>query len=241
MGDIKHLKSQIVRDLEEAGRKSLYVADANESDPRYKAYGVRAPALREILKKHRPAIRQLELGRQIKLATQMVESGFGEQQSVGLFILEPHSDYYIPERFGELDRLVGCLHGWSKVDGFTGSLLRDVLFNHPKKFPLLVEKWNQDSDLWLRRASVVLFARKVAKSGLFNDFALTMCDSLKHAPEDLVRKGVGWALKDLMRSDKKRVLDYVFKLRQQNISGTITSYAIRDLKGQERADFLARK
>ena len=241
MSDINDLNDQIVRDLEEAGRSSPYSADADESDSRYKAYGVRMPALKEIFKKHRSDIRQLKLKDQIKLAGRLIRSGFGEQQTFGLFILEPRSDYYSPERFNELDRMIRRLHGWSKVDGFTGSLLRDVLFDHPEPFLELVEKWNRDKDMWLRRTSVVLFTRKVAKSGLFNDFALKMCENLKRAPEDLVQKGVGWALKDLMRSDKKRILDYVFTLRKQNVSRTITSYAIRDLKGQERADFLARQ
>ncbi len=241
MSDLSQLHGQIIHDLEAAGRISPYKADADESDPRYKAYGVRMPALKEIFKNHRSAIRQFELKDQIKLANRLIRSGFGEQQTFGLLILEPHSDYFTPERFGELDRIVRRLHGWSKVDGFSASLLRNVLFNHPEPFLELVQKWNQDKDMWLRRMSVVLFTRKVAKSGLFNDFALKMCDNLKNAPEDLVQKGVGWALKDLMRSDRKRVLDYVFKLRKQNVSKTITSYAIRDLKGQERAEFLARK
>lgn len=92
--------------------------------------------------------------------------------------------------------------------------------------------------MWLRRMSVVIFTRKVAKSGQFTDIALEMCDNLIHAEEDLVQKGVGWALKDLMKADKDRILDYVRQLRRDKISSTITLYAIRDLKGQERKDFL---
>jgi 3-methyladenine DNA glycosylase AlkD len=131
------------------------------------------------------------------------------------------------------------LHGWSKIDSFTGSLLRDVLFLYPDGFVNLVRDWNQDTDMWLRRASVVLFTRKAAKSGDFNDFALEMCDNLKYAEEDLVQKGVGWALKDLMYSDKERIMDYVRELRAQGVSSVITLYAIKDLKGEERASFLS--
>ena len=92
----------------------------------------------------------------------------------------------------------------------------------------------------MRRASVVLFTRKVARSGKYNDVALAHCDNLKHDPEDMVRKGVGWSLKDLMRSDKKRVLDYVVSLRQQGVSSVITLYALRDIKGAERGTILAK-
>ena len=240
MNEVISVKTHILRDLEKAGKISPYKADANESDPRYKSYGVRAPQKKTIFKHHRQAIRQLEISQQIALAYSLIKSSFGEQQSIGLWILEPHSTYFSPPRFDELDQLVRCLFGWSKVDEFTGSLLRKVLFNHPEPFMKLVKSWNHDPDQWLRRASVVLFTRKVAKSGQFTGFAINMCDNLKHASEDLVRKGVGWSLKDLMQADKQRVLDYVFQLRQQNVSSVITSYAIRDLKGQERDRFLAR-
>ena len=240
MNDVISVKTHILRDLEKAGKISLYKADANESDPRYKSYGVRAPQKKTIFKHHRQAIRQLEISQQIALAYSLIKSSFGEQQSIGLWILEPHLAYFSPPRFDELDQLVRCLFGWSKVDEFTGSLLRKVLFNYPEPFMKLVKSWNHDPDQWLRRASVVLFTRNVAKSGQFTGFAINMCDNLKHASEDLVRKGVGWSLKDLMHADKQRVLDYVFQLRQQNVSSVITSYAIRDLKGQERARFLAK-
>src|SRR5439155_510076 len=56
---------------------------------------------------------------------------------------------------------------------------------------------------------------------------------------DLVRKGVGWALKDLMRGDRERVLEYVKELRRRGVSSTVTLYAIRDLDGRERQEVLA--
>ena len=239
MNQVTDLHKLIIADLELAGKSSLYSADANEPDPRYKSYGVRAQAKKEIFATHRQSIRALPRNQQVMLATALIQSGFGEQQDMGLFVLQKAPHYFSPERFSELDNLVRCLHGWSKVDGFTGSLLRDVLFRHPQEFLDVVRVWNSDPDMWLRRASVVLFTRKVAQSGQFNDFALEMCQTLIDAEEDLVRKGVGWALKDLMRSDKERIKAYVRQLRKQGVSGVITRYAIRDLKGVERAEFLA--
>ena len=234
------LYNQIVQDLESAGRESPYLADANEPDPRYLSYGVRAAGKKAIFASHRNSIRALAEAQQLQLAHRLIHSGYGEQQEIGLFILERHTTYFTPQRFDELDAYIRCLRGWSKVDSFAGSLVRDVLLAHPEQMLDLVRTWNQDNDMWLQRMSVVLFTRKVAKSGKFNDFALEMCANLVNSDEDLVRKGVGWSLKDLMRSDRERVLSYVCQLRQQGVSSTITLYAIRELKGQERAAFLSR-
>jgi 3-methyladenine DNA glycosylase AlkD len=232
------LHQRIVRDLVTASQGSRYAADANEPDPRYLGYGVRAVAMKALIAKHKAEIRALGLQDKLDLATTLIRSGYGEQKSVALHVLQQMSSYFTPNRFDLLDEQVRGLHGWSKIDGITGTLLKDVLERHPKELTKLVGRWNADDDLWMRRASVVLFTRKVARSGKYNDVALRHCENLKHDPEDMVRKGVGWSLKDLMRSDKKRVLAYVLSLRQQHVSSVITLYALRDIKGAERAKVL---
>ena len=240
MKEVDSLYNSIIRDLELAGRESRYRADADEPDPRYKSYGVRADVRKAIIRTYREAIHDLQQPEQFELARKMIESEYGEQQKIALFILEPHAGYFSPEKFDQIDRVVRYLHSWSNIDSYTGSLLRDVLFQYPDGFVDLVRRWNQDEDLWLRRASVVLFTRKVAKSGQFNDVALEFCENLIYDQELLVQKGVGWSLKDLMRSDKERILEYVIDLRARGVSSVITLYAIKDIKGDERAYILGR-
>jgi len=94
--------------------------------------------------------------------------------------------------------------------------------------------------MWKRRASVVAFVRKVGESGLFTNQALQLCEQLIWDDQDLVRKGVGWCLKDVMRGDKRTVLSYVRQLRQRRVSSIITLYALRDIRGAERAAILQR-
>lgn len=241
MDSITKLYATIVSDLVRAGEASAYVADANEPDPRYKSYGVRADGKKAIIKTHRAAIRALAMEEKLTLARRLIESEVGEQQTVALHILEPLANTFTPDHFDELDTLVRYLHGWSKIDSYTGSLLRDVLFQHPVAMIELAKRWNQDQDMWLRRASVVLFTRKVAKTGRFTDIALTQGDNLLFDSEPLVQKGVGWMLKDLLRVDKPRIISYVKQLRERGVSSVITLYAIRELKGAERAFVLAKK
>lgn len=241
MTKVSTLYHSILSDLEIVGRDSPYSADANEPDSRYKSYGVRAAGKKEIIKTHHQSIQGLQLNEKLDLARQLIESEYGEQQSIALYILEPIAGYFTPGRFDELDRYIRYLHGWSKIDAYTGSLLRDVLFRYPDNLVDLVSQWNHDDDLWLRRASVVLFTRKVAASGLFTDTALNFCENLIYDPEVMVQKGVGWSIKDLMRVEKDRIIDYVIDLRARGVSSVITLYAIKDLKGDERAKILSKK
>jgi len=48
-------------------------------------------------------------------------------------------------------------------------------------------------------------------------------------------------LKDTMRADRERVLEYVKSLKRKGVSSTITLYTIRDLKGEEREAVLSIK
>jgi 3-methyladenine DNA glycosylase AlkD len=113
-----------------------------------------------------------------------------------------------------------------------------MLGKYPDEVFQLLWKWNQSSNQWKRRASVIVFTRSIATSGRFIDETLSLCQNLIWDKEDLVRKGVGWALKDTMRADKEKVLEYVKSLRRRGVSSVITLYAIKDLKGQEREEVL---
>ena len=232
------LYKKIVTCLELAGQKSPYLSDANEPDSRYRGYGVRAPEMNGLIAGFRNEFKALPPSDSLELAIRLVESGYGEQKSVALFLFEKMVDYFEPDNFELLDHIFRNLHGWSKIDAFTGLFLRQILLSHPEDCLHLVNQWNNDRDIWLRRASVVLFTRKVASSGRFTDTALRYCDHLKFDSEDLVLKGVGWCLKDLRQCDKARVLPYIVDLRKQNVSSTITLYALRGVQGKERKRIL---
>jgi len=235
---INQLHQKLVDALAEAGKDTPYLADANEPDVRYKGYGVRAPAMKALIREYAPILSSLTGSEQRELAKKLIASGYGEQKTIGLHLLALQADYFSPDKFSELEGLVRQLQGWSKIDTLCGGLLKLILQLQKEPLIDLLTQWNQDEDLWLRRASVVVFTRKVAASGRYTDVALKLCDNLKHDAEDMVRKGVGWCLKDLMRADRARVINYVIELREQRVSSVITLYALRDIKGKERARLL---
>ncbi|MET1412154.1 DNA alkylation repair protein [Roseibium sp. HPY-6] len=236
--DIDALHQSIATRLRALGDVSPYASDADEPDTRYLAYGVRAPQMKRFVAGYKADFRDLATEQKIELARRLINSGYGEQKTVALALLEQASSYFSPQHFDLLEQLLRGLHGWSKIDAYTGSFLRFVLEAHEEEFIDLLRSWTTDEDLWLRRASVVIFTRKVAKSGLHKDTALANCDVLVKDPERLVQTGVGWCLRDLMRWHREDVLPYVVDLRTKGVSSTITLYALRDIKGALREEIL---
>jgi len=237
--DTTQLRQTLVGRLEALGEGTPYVADANEPDPRYLGYGVRRPAMQALLREYRAAFKALSRAEALSLVHAFIDSGYGEQKSLAFELLSLHVDYFEPDRLHEFEAICRRLHGWSKIDSFAGNLLQRILLKHPKDVVALAARWAKDPDHWMRRASVVVYTRKIAASGTFVDAALANCEQLKLDEEDMVRKGVGWCLKDLMRADRPRLIEYVISLRRQGVSSVVTLYAIRDLKGAERQRVLA--
>ncbi len=239
MEKIDLLYHSIVTQLETLGAASPYIADANEPDPNYRSYGVRRVGKARVVKNHRPAIKQLAKEEKRQLAYRLIESGYGEQQEVALAILSQILEYFTPEKSEEIDWIGRQLHGWSKVDSYVGSFFQPLLEIYPDTLLQLAQEWNRSPNQWLRRTSVVLFTRKIGSSGRYTEEALALCENLVFDPEDLVLKGVGWALKDILVSNPARVITYIKELRVRGVSSVVTLYAIRNIKGEERKKILA--
>lgn len=207
----------------------------------YLSYGLKASEFREMLKEFRPRFLKLSLKERMALAERFLQEHVGEHGHVGLYILTLSIKDFTPNHFVYLDGLPEHFRSWSHVDHFALGVMQPLLWKHRKETLELLEEWSRSPIRWKRRASVVAFVRKAAKSGEFTKEVIHLCENLIWDEEDIVQKGVGWALKDNLRSAPDRILPYIKDLRRHGVSSTITLYAIRGLKGAKRQEVLALK
>ena len=207
----------------------------------YLSDGLKAAELWRILKAARPRIRELSLDERLELAARLLAQHIGELGHAGIYVQVLSVKELEPDHFPYLDRTAGDWRSWSQVDFFCGDLMQPLLKRLPEDTMVQIDKWVESPNRWKRRASVVTFTRSVGKSGQYTNTVLALCDRLKWDPEDIVQKGVGWTLKDNMRSAPEQITAYVKELRRDGVPSTITLYAIRDLKGEARQEVLAVK
>lgn len=233
--DTKNLYSKIIQALKDNANKEIAKIDKfYHKKEGYKSYGLRIPTVKEIIKQFKPAFERLAFAERMSLAQRLYKSGFAEEGRIANFLLSLSIHELTPKDFGKIDKMANCFNNWDEVDDFSLNVAQPLLQKYPKETLRLLRKWNKSKNVWKRRASVVAFVRKIGESGRFTDDALKLCDNLIWDEEDLVRKAVGWALKDVMKGDKEKVLNYVKRLRRKGVSSTIILYAIRDLKNRER-------
>lgn len=217
---------------------------AAEIDKKYHKYdghrslGIKAGVLDKFLKQYKAEVKNLSCKEAFALAQMLYKNKIEDTILAGNFVLQNKIDCIGKSELPFLDKALDNFSSWSQIDDFCIDVLQPVLLKYPNDTLRFLKKWNGSKNMWKRRASVVAFVRKVGESGKFTDEALALCEHLIFDKEDLVQKGVGWCLKDVMRGDKKKVFEYVKKLRKRSVPATITLYAIRDLKGVERAEIL---
>ncbi len=240
----RSLHKQFVVDLEKAaGRKPRVKRLVGHPVP-VEAYGLTAGRTREVFVRRIGDVAALDLGARLVLTKLLLKSHFEEEGHIALGVLRMSVDHLTPERFGTLDALLDDFCTWTEVDDFAtgkGGITAILLSRYPKETLRLHGQWVTSPNMWKRRTSVVTVTRKPAADGDYVDETLCFCQALMHDPEDLVQKGVGWALKDTIRDGpaaKRRVLALVKRMRREGLPSVITLYAIRDLKGAERAAIL---
>ena len=233
---VSEIHSRIISEIKSREDKKNFEKN-RVYDKGYKisGYGLTLPILTKVLAGFKKEIKSLSCTDIFRLAEKFYRGKTQEEVMAGNYVLQVNLDCFNKTNLKSLDKFSGYLISWGTTDDFVADVLQPLMFRMPDEIILLLRKWNKSKKFWQRRISVVAFTRKIGKTGNFTKEALTLCENLINSEEDLIQKAVGWTLKDIMRGDKKVVLDYVKKLRGRGISSTIILYAVRELAGKERA------
>jgi 3-methyladenine DNA glycosylase AlkD len=91
---------------------------------------------------------------------------------------------------------------WDLVDGVQPRV-RDLLLAHPAELRPVLRDWACSPDRWLRRSAVIaqLGARERTDTALLTEVIVANADD----GEFFVRKAIGWALRDLAKTDPQWV------------------------------------
>ena len=118
---------------------------------------------------------------------------------------------YLP--FRELDtmaifeEMVVAGAWWDFVDEVATHRLREILERFPEDMSRRMRLWSHDANMWKRRSAIICQVGRKERTdvGLLFD---CIEPSLSH-PDFFIRKGIGWALRDLAWTDLETVESYV--------------------------------
>ena len=198
------------------------------------SYYIQEKYVKGLIRAYKERFKQLCAEQRFELTRMLYRSRNEEQATVALALLVMNKRHILPTKYSFLSSCVQSFNSWASVDAFCIHIVHDLLVQYPEQTLKLITRWSMAKSPWKRRASMVAFTKAIRKSGNFIEEMLLVSQTLLDDPEELVKKAVGWALKDHLQADRKRIIEYTIALKRNGKSPVITNYVMRYMNDREK-------
>jgi 3-methyladenine DNA glycosylase AlkD len=161
----------------------------------------------------------LSVEQQKDLALMLLEENYTEDKLAGVLFLQ---EILLPagalDWRSDLPRFAclfdeGYIRDWSVCDWFCVKVLGPLVEEQGEGCARAISEWREAESVWQRRASVVAFVNLASKGDQnfpgFTEMVLDNCSHLLGSQERFAQTGVGWVLRELSRSEERRVVGFV--------------------------------
>lgn len=223
---VSEIKADIIReaDSEFAERLTQYFKEP------IKTHGLRALKQKEIARKYYHRVKK-DLPTAIEVTQELMETRVLDEASVGIMMLRRMSRHLTPAQLDTVDLWVDLLTNWANADGLSAWIIADIVKKDPSLTDRLLE-WTTSENRWRRRAAAVSLV-PIARKGDMLDQVFQIADRLRSDGDDMVRKGVGWLLKEASKEHPQEIRDYLLQWREE-ASALVLRYASEKLPKEMR-------
>lgn len=179
-------------------------------------YGVQKPGRTKVLRQLKRDFAPETHDEYIDLATALWELPHREEKYLAQAVAAGFEAFIIPESMPLYHRFIVEGAWWDFVDETATHMIRELVLDFPDETWPVVDPWNEDDDMWLRRASII--CQIGAKERTDVDRLLRFCEARMHEKEFFIRKAIGWALREYAKTDPETVAGFAIEHRD-DLSG----------------------
>ena len=202
------------------------------------AYGVRAPAVKAVAREAWREVKGWPAAAREKLARELWNSGKLEEGGVAILIYRRFEKQSGAREFRLFERWIDrYVRNWAACDGVASWLLAACLANQPDLIAEL-DGWVRSANRWKRRAAAVALLQE-AKRGRNTAAIFRVAGALIEDPDDMVRKGVGWVLKETYPARPVETMKFLLP-RAPRTPRLVLRLAAEKMSAQDRARILGR-
>ncbi len=179
-----------------------------------KSRGWYADDLRRTMREvRRDLLRQHDLRFLIDVANELFSGPVLEDKAAAVLLLENLDAQFGDEEFKRFESWLDRLSSWADHDALVHYLIAPMVVADRARVKS-VFRWAKSRDRWHRRAACVALIRG-ARARMFFPEIFELSDSLLTDRDDMVRKGLGWLLRETAKFDAKRMVPYLMKIRDR--------------------------
>ncbi len=193
--------------------------------------GVRTPAMRELLKKWWIEIKEWPPKELISFSKKLVDTKVFEANQVAFELLSKNKDAHKQLGLADLEYLGKNMDNWATTDAFS-ILISGQAWKNNQISDDDVLNWLLSKNRWWRRTAIVstIPLNRGKNGGTENtNRTLSFCKKVVNDRDDMIVKALSWALRELSKSDKKAVTDFM-NTNQNRLAGRVVREVNNKLK-----------
>jgi len=207
-------------------------------EQRVVSYGVASPELKRIAQRTYRQLKEFPVSERDRFCTELWKGGTNEEGALVCYVYRRFAKQCSAREFGLftrwLDRYVA---NWGHTDGLSLWLLGASIANEPALIGEL-DAWTRSKNRWKRRASAVALVPS-ARRGLYTREIFRIARPLVHDEDDMVRKGVGWLLKETYPKKPAETMRFLMPFRA-TAPRLVLRYAAEKMGLADRARLLTK-
>ncbi|XP_069116230.1 uncharacterized protein [Argopecten irradians] len=128
---------------------------------------------------------------------------------------------------GTIQKLITHKSWWDTVDMLACNVIGPMVINYPDDLGLVMDKWIEDDNMWLRRTAILHQLKYKTKTDSHKLFRYCLMRSEEE--EFFIRKAIGWALREYGKTNRDEVKTFVTKHRE-SLSNLSVREALKHIK-----------
>ena len=186
---------------------------------------------------HRVLLNEHGLDYLVSVADQLFRGCVLEEKIMAVMLLEKSVHDLGPKHFRLFDQWLDRVTSWADHDGLLHYLIGPMIADEPAR-ARYVFVWARSQSRWRRRASAVALIRG-ARKRMFRSEIARLSAILLEDTDDMVRKGLGWLLREYVKADAANAVKLLMKIRAR-LPRLVLRTACETLDGKMKARVLAK-
>jgi len=222
------------REFEKAGSEERAEKEKSYLKSDLYFFGVPVPKIRQAARQFVRHQNDPDHSAVLGLTEALWATGWHELRSLAIAILELSTGELDDRDLPYLEQLLRDSRTWAHVDWLSVKVIGPHV-NPQKEGKVLLRRWSKDSNMWVRRASMLVLLDPLNKGN--GDFKLfsELASELVEEREFFIRKAIGWVLREV--SKKQPDLSYSFLAHHiKLVSGLTLREGAKYLPDQMRSE-----